>query len=149
MWKKMLLRIPLGYAPTVLVAMIVQFIVLQGGGSVVTDRFAARFAAPETAVIAQLLLVGLIGAAFSGASIVYENERWSFLLQGIIYFAITAAVWVPVLLICWTPMPKSGILFSCIGWMGTYAITWGIQYAVYRSRIRELNRRIHERNAVE
>lgn len=149
MWKKALARIPLGFASTVLAAALIQICIIQGGGSMVTERFASHFAAKDAAVLTQLLLVGGIGAAFSGASAVYDLERWSFLRQGIVYFVITAAVWVPVLLICWTPMPKEGILFSSLGWTGTYAITWGIQYAVYRKRIRDLNRRIHERNRME
>lgn len=149
MWKKVLARIPLGFAPTVLVSMIIQLIVLQNGGSVVTDRFAARFMSAEAAAIAQLLLVGTIGAAFSGASVIFLIDRWSLLMQDVVYFVITAAVWVPVLAICWTPMPKEGILFSAVGWAATYAITWGIQYAVYRARIRALNRKIRERNLSE
>ena len=149
MWKKALARIPLGFASTVLAAALIQICIIQGGGSTLTERFASHFIAKDAAVLTQLLLVGGIGAAFSGASVVYDLERWSFLRQGIVYFVITAAVWVPVLLICWTPMPKEGILFSSLGWTGTYAITWGIQYAVYRKRIRDLNRKIHERNRME
>ena len=149
MWKKALARIPLGFASTVLAAALIQICIIQGGGSTVTERFASHFIAKDAAVLTQLLLVGGISAAFSGASVVYDLERWSFLRQGIVYFVITAAVWVPVLLICWTPMPKEGILFSSLGWTGTYAITWGIQYAVYRKRIRDLNRKIHERNRME
>ena len=149
MWKKALARIPLGFASTVLAAALIQICIIQGGGSTVTERFASHFAAKDAAVLTQLLLVGGIGAAFSGASVVYDLERWSFLRQGIVYFVITVAVWVPVLLICWTPMPTEGILFSSLGWTGTYAIKWGIQYAVYRKRIRDLNRRIHERNRME
>ena len=149
MWKKAFARIPTGFASTVLAAALIQICIAQNGGLTVTARFASHFAAKDAAVLTQLLLVGGIGAAFSGASVVYDLERWSFLRQGVVYFAITAAVWVPVLLICWTPMPKEGILFSGLGWTGTYAITWGIQYAVYRKRIRDLNRKIHERNRME
>lgn len=149
MWKKAFSRIPVGFSISVFTAALIQIGIAQAGGMTVTARFAAHFAAPEAAAIAQILLVGLIGAAFSGASVLYDLERWSFLKQGIVYFAITAAVWVPVLLICWTPMPLYGILWSGLGWTGTYAITWGIQYAVYRKRIRDLNRRIHERNRME
>ena len=149
MWKKAFARIPTGFASTVLAAALIQICIAQNGGLTVTARFASHFAAREAAVLTQLLLAGGIGAAFSGASVVYDLERWSFLRQGIVYFVITAAVWVPVLLICWTPMPKEGILFSSLGWTGTYAITWGIQYAVYRKRIRDLNRKIHERNRME
>ena len=149
MWKKAFARIPVGFSISVLAAALIQICIAQGGGSTVTARFAAHFTAPEAAALAQILLVGMIGAAFSGASVLYDLERWSFLKQGIVYFAITAAVWAPVLLICWTPMPREGILYSGIGWTATYAITWGIQYGVYRRRIRELNRKIHERNRME
>lgn len=149
MWKKVFARMQVGFISTVLAVMLIQICIAQNGGSTVTERFASHFAAKDAAVLTQLLLVGGIGAAFSGASVVYDLERWSFLRQGIVYFVITAAVWVPVLLICWTPMPKEGILFSSLGWTGTYAITWGIQYAVYRKRIRDLNRKIHERNRME
>ena len=115
MWKKVFARMQVGFISTVLAVMLIQICIAQNGGSTVTERFASHFAAKDAAVLTQLLLVGGIGAAFSGASVVYDLERWSFLRQGIVYFVITAAVWVPVLLICWTPMPKEGILFSSLG----------------------------------
>ena len=63
-----------------------------GRYSPVTPAFAARFDNTVTAVIVQLLLIGLVGATFAACSVIFEIERWSFLRQGAIHLAVTSAV---------------------------------------------------------
>ena len=142
MIRKLFNHICCGFAVTVAAALAIQILRANACRSLVTDGFAARFASREAAALAQLGLIGLIGAAFSGAALVFEIERWSYLKQGAAHFLITAAVWVPVAWLCWTPYSGPGLWFTIAGWTLTYSINWLVQYAIYKRRIRELNRRI-------
>ena len=103
MVKKLLNHICCGFTVTTVIALLIQIVRTNAGMGVVTDGFAARFASREAAALAQLGLIGLIGAAFSGAALVFEIERWSYLKQGAAHFLLTAAVWVPVAWLCWSP----------------------------------------------
>ena len=134
-----------GYSLTVLVELVVHFFIAQAGRAVVTPAFAARFANESAAVIAQLGLVGLIGAAFAVGAQVFEIARWSFLKQGLVHLLITAAVWVPIARLCWMPSSKEAAWHSAAGWLATYLIVWTIQYYIWRRRVRELNRSICRR----
>lgn len=131
-----------GFGCTVLVMLVIQFCMAQAGKSVVAPAFAARFTNEAAAMLAQLGLCGLIGVAFAGGAQVFEIESWSFLKQGIVHFLITAVVWIPVLIICWTPLPKGAIWGTVGGWFATYGITWGIQYLLWRAKVRQINRSI-------
>ena len=142
MVKKLLNHICCGFTVTTVIALLIQIVRANAGMGVVTDGFAARFASREAAALAQLGLIGLIGAAFSGAALVFEIERWSYLKQGAAHFLITAAVWVPVAWLCWSPYSGPGLWLTIAGWTLTYCINWMVQYAIYKRRICELNRRI-------
>ena len=149
MKKRLFFAMIIGFASTVFLLLIIQFSMAQAGHAVVTPRFAARFANESAATLAQLGLVGLIGVAFAGAAQVFELERWSFLKQGIVHFLITAAVWMPIAWLCWTPVPKEALWSAVLGWVGTYAITWSIQYFLWRRKVRELNRSIRRYQKLE
>lgn len=142
MFKRLLMRIYHGFSITMIVNLAVHLLVARFCGGCVTESFAARFPNISMAAIVQLLLVGLIGAAFAGAAQVFENERWSFLTQGIVHFLITAAVWMPIARLCWSPIPDGAMWCALGGWLLTYGVTWLIQYFLWRKKVRELNRSI-------
>ena len=142
MIKKLVNHVCCGFTVTTVVVLLIQIVRANACMSVVTDGFAARFASREAAALAQLGLVGLIGAAFSGAALVFEIERWSYLKQGVVHFLITAAVWIPVAWLCWSPYSGIGLWLTIGGWTLTYCINWLVQYSIYKRRIAELNRRI-------
>lgn len=144
MMKRLFDRITCGFSATVLVTIFIQISLTASGYEAVTADFAARFASRDTAVLVQILLIGCIGAVFAGASAVFENERWSYPVQGLVHFAVTAAVWIPVQLLCWKPDSIRTLFYSLAGWLFTYALTWLIQYLIVQRHIRDLNRRIRE-----
>lgn len=94
----------------------------------------------------QPLLIGLIGFAFGAGSVLFEIERWSFLRQGAAHLALTAAVWIPVELICFRPITPPVIASFTASAFATYAITWTVQYFVWRARVRRINEQIRHRN---
>ena len=142
MGKRLILPMAVGFGATVLAVIVIQFCMAMAGEAVVAPGFAAHFPNESAAVLAQLGLIGLIGMAFAGGARVFEIERWSFLKQGIVHFLITAAVWMPVAWLCWTPMPVEAVWISVGGWTLTYAVNWLIQYFIWRRKVRALNRSI-------
>lgn len=142
MLKKIGQRALVGFAATALVHIILTLIMSQFGAVPLTEPFRRHFLNESAAICAQLALTSLIGIAFACGSIVFEMERWSFLLQGLVHFAVTSVVWVPISLVCWRPNSAKTTLYAALGWLFTYAVTWLVQYLIYRSGIRRLNERI-------
>ena len=112
--------------------------------SVLPD-FAARFPNEITAVIAQALLTGLLSFTFAASSVFFLVDRWSFLRQCATHFAVTAAVWLPVVWLVWIPRTSPALralVIISINFVAVYAITWGAQVAVNRSTARAINEKI-------
>ena len=147
MWKKILLRGAHGYCITVTTTTLAGMIAgLCGAKHACTPDFIARVGNEAVAVHLQTLLLSLIGFAFGAGSSFFEIERWSFLKQGAAHLTVTAAVWIVVELICFSPITPPVVLMFALSAAATYSITWGIQYFVWRSQVRRLNKIIHEKN---
>lgn len=147
MLKKMLIRGASGYCITVTATVIVGLITgLCGAEHACMPAFIARMGSEITAVYLQTMLMSLIGFAFGASSVLFEIEKWSLLKQGAAHLSITAAVWIIVELICFAPITPPIVFAFALSALGTYAITWSIQYFVWRAKVRRLNEQIHRKN---
>lgn len=109
----------------------------------VLPEFAAHFPSPYIAVYVQTLLIGLTSAVFGAGSIIMELERLSLVMQSVLYFVVTMAVWVPVGCLCWGLHKYPGALVSVgISYLIAYFISWGIQYRQCKKNIREINQKL-------
>lgn len=147
MLKKSLARGAVSYSICVTATLLACLITaLCGAPMVCVPEFAERMGSELVATLLQPLLIGLIGFAFGAGSVLFKIERWSFLRQGAAHLAVTAAVWVVVELICFSPITPPAVFSFALSTAATYAITWGAQYLVWRNQVRRLNEKIHERN---
>lgn len=107
--------------------------------------FAARFSSGTMALLVQWILIGISSAAFGFWSIIMEFERISLLLQSIIYFILTAMVWIPVSVLCWD-LGKDIFSFITIvtSYLISYVITWIIQYRNCKDSINQINKKLEE-----
>ncbi len=95
---------------------------------------------------AESLLMGLIGLAFAEASVSFTIEAWSFMRQYLVFCLSSAAVWIPVCLLCWFPRNFRGLLSLVISFSGTYLINWFVQLAVSRRNVRAMNEVLKKEN---
>lgn len=148
MLKRSLLRGACSYCVCVTVAALIALMIcLLGDGMVAIPEFTARMGGdPLTAALVQILLIGLIGFAFGAGSVLFEIEHWSFLRQGAVHLTLTAAVWIAVELICFTPITLPAMLSMGLSVVATYALTWGSQYFVWKNKVRRLNDQIRRKN---
>jgi len=147
MWKKVLLRGACSYCVSVALTLFISLIlVLCGAPRVCTPAFVERAGGEIAAVMLQPLLLGLIAFGFGPGSVLFEIDRWSFLKQGAAHLALTAAVWIIVELICFTPITPPVVVSFTASAAFTYAVTWGVQYFVWRAQVRRLNEKIHKKN---
>lgn len=92
------------------------------------------------AVMVQTLLCGLLGAAFSGAAVVWEQEDWSLAKQSGVYFLTMALVMIPIAYVNhWMEHSLKGFLNYFGIFTMIFLLVWGIQYTAIRYHIKKVN----------
>lgn len=107
--------------------------------------FAARFDSGTMALLVQWILIGISSAAFGFWSIIMELERISLLLQSVLYFILTAMVWIPVSILCWDLGENSFSFITIVtSYLVSYVITWIIQYRNCKDSVNQINKKLEE-----
>ncbi|WP_459502997.1 DUF3021 domain-containing protein [Bacillus sp. C1] len=147
--KKLRSRVVGGFVIGVIIGQIVQLLISftlgQGEYIPVVDQFRSFFVSEMSAVLVQILLTGLIGVTFATSALVFEIAKWSLLKQYIVHFCITALVWGPIVMLLWMPQTHFGTFIFFISFLGTYVITWVIQYIVSKNDVKKINAAIQLR----
>lgn len=150
MLKKACIRAASGFAYGILIGQSVSIMISLGFGDgtyhAVIPEFSALFNTEITAVIVQMILRGILGAAFAATSIIFEMEKWSILKQYVLHFFITAAFWVPIVYFCWMPRNAGGVLIFLANFVGVYAIIWLVQYFIAKNDVKKINEKINALN---
>ena len=110
----------------------------------VMPMLSAHFETELAAVFAQFLMIGMIGVTFSEGALIFNIARWSFPLQCIIHFLITAIIYIPFVCFCWFPLKTGGVLIMIANILFTYSLSWVIQYRVNRRNIAKINEKLKE-----
>lgn len=143
MHKDILIRIVGGFVIGVTLGLLVQFFVAMGikqeGYAWVVPEFQAFFPSEAMAIIAQILLTGLIGITFALAALLFEIARWGMLKQYIVHFAVTAIVWIPIVMTLWMPKTMANMFSLLASFLGTYVMTWLLQYKFSKRDIGQIN----------
>lgn len=149
--KNLLSRVVSGFVIGVIIGQIVQILISLKLGEYmpVVAPFRTFFRSEMSAVIVQILLTGFIGVTFATSSLVFDIVKWSLLKQYIVHFCITALVWVPIVTLLWTPKTFMSTLIFFISFLGTYVITWAIQYVISKNDIKQINAAIQSKKLEE
>ena len=111
-----------------------------GGGDmhVATPALLAQVGSEVGAFSLQMAAAMLIGAIWSGASVIWEVERWSLLRQTLTHFLLCSVVCLPIAwAMDWMADQPGWYLF---GFVAMYAGIWLINYLQIRRRVREILR---------
>ena len=98
-----------------------------------------------SAVMTQYVLSGILGAAFAGASCIWEMQDWSLLKQTAIHLVVSVAVMFPVAwLAWWMPHSAMGVLIYVAIFLVLYAVMYVVNYLFWRARVRKMDRYIQQ-----
>lgn len=108
--------------------------------SPVTPEYIAMFPSITVAYGVNMLLYGVIGIAFSGFMFVYEKEQIGFVIQSLLYAALTSIVWIPIVtFVCQLWRYKEALLCTIICFVITILIMIVVQYRTTKKNIEKLN----------
>ncbi|MCR4557441.1 MAG: DUF3021 domain-containing protein [Saccharofermentans sp.] len=105
-----------------------------------SPQYVALFPTPVIAAYCNVLIYGIIGAVFSGATIIYEVERIGFVIQSLIYFLITAAASMGITVVLWQlhRYPEA-FISTMAGYLATHIIMITIEYRKVKADIKAIN----------
>ena len=109
---------------------------------VATPALLAQVGSEVGAFSLQMAAAMLIGAIWSGASVIWEVERWSLLRQTLTHFLLCSVVCLPIAwAMGWMADQPGWYLF---GFVAMYAGIWLINYLQIRRRVREINEKLKQ-----
>ena len=147
MKKKVILRCllgaPIGLAISYLITVMISLAVADGSFYPVVPELIQDCGSEINAVLLQMVCSLLYGAAWAGASVIWEMENWSLLRMTGTHLAVCSLATFPIAYsMRWMSHKASGILLYFGIFFGIYLIIWGIQYGAMRRRIRQMNDRV-------
>ncbi|MGN0165907.1 MAG: DUF3021 family protein [Lachnospiraceae bacterium] len=152
----MLKRIYNGFANSVVCGLIVNLLIncivvgVTGDKTfcAVAPEYLALFPSVSVAILTNIVLYGIIGAAFSGLSIIYEQDKIGFIVQNILYCVLTGLVWVPIVMLIWQLHKYPEAFWSTIGgFLLTYIIMSIVGYKIIKNQVKVINQILESSNA--
>ncbi len=149
MKKKILVRCligaPIGLALSTLITIVISALVGDGNFYAVVPELAEDCGTELNAVMLQAFFSMLYGAAWAGASVIWEAEGWSLLRQTLTHLAVCSCTTFPVAyLMRWMEHSVTGVTLYFGIFFAIYFIIWCSQYAAIKRRILQMNEKVKE-----
>lgn len=141
--KRCLFGAPLGLAISTVITIVISLTVGDGRYYAVVPALVNDMGSEINAVIVQAVLSMVYGAAWAGASIVWDADQWSVLKMTLVHLIVTSCATFPIAYLArWMPHNLAGILLYFGIFIGIYLIIWVSQYSAMKKRIQEMNEKI-------
>lgn len=149
MKKKLLFRCllgaPLGLAISHLITVAISLCVGDGSFYPVVPELAAACGSELNAVVAQTAFSLLYGAAWGGASVIWEVPGWSLLRMTVTHLAVCSVFTFPIAYAMrWMPHGVMGVLGYFAIFFAIYLAIWLAQYFSTKKKVKEMNRKLEK-----
>lgn len=149
MRKKVILRsllgAPLGLFICTATTIIISLAIGDGIYYATVPEFNELFGNELTAVIVQTVAVLIYGAVWGGASVIWENEKWSLLKQTLLHLIICSTATYPIAYITyWMPHNAIGSIIYYLIFFLIYMFVWVSIYLSIRTKIKKVNQVLDE-----
>ena len=142
--QRCLIGAPVGIALSFVITILISIIAGDGNYYAVVPGLAAECGSELNAVIIQTVFSLIYGAAFGGASVIWQTE-WSITKMSVIHLIICSVVTFPMAyLMRWMEHSVFGVLKYFGIFMLIYVGVWLAQYLPIKKKINEINRKVNE-----
>jgi hypothetical protein len=143
--KRCLLGAPIGLAIGTIITIIISLSVGDGKFYAVVPSLIPEMGSEINAVMLQTVLAMLYGAAWSGASLVWDAEGWSLLKMTLVHLGIASVATFPVAYFArWMPHSLGGILMYIGIFLFIYVGIWISQYSAMKKRVQQMNEKLQK-----
>ena len=142
--KRCLLGAPLGLAISTIITIAISLFFGDGLYHAVVPALTSEMGGELNAVIFQAVLSMIYGAAWAGASAVWDADKWSLLKMTLVHLIVTSVASFPIAYFArWMPHNAAGILLYIGIFIAIYAAIWFSQYAAMKKRIQAMNEKLN------
>lgn len=145
-----LIGAPIGLALSTIITIAISLTVRDGRFYAVVPELIADCGTEINAVLLQTVCSLLYGAAWAGASIIWEVDNWSILRQTITHLIICSLCTFPIAYFMrWMDHSVFGILSYFGIFFAIYFIIWMSQYMAIKKRIQQINSEVQKNNHMD
>lgn len=138
-----LLGAPIGLAISTIITVVISITVGDGKFYPVVPELVSDCGTELNAVVVQCICSLIYGAAWAGASLIWEEDNWSLLRQTITHLIVCSVATFPIAyLMRWMSHSTLGIAVYFGIFIGIYAIIWISQYTSIKKRLDQINKGI-------
>jgi len=143
--KRCLLGAPLGLAISTVITIVISICAGDGMYYAVVPELIADSGSEINAVVIQAVLSLVYGAAWAGASIVWETDGWSLLKQTVVHLLVCSAATFPIAYFArWMPHNAKGIALYFGIFVAIYLVVWLSQYSAIKKRVKQINEKLQK-----
>ena len=135
---------PVGLAVSTAITIVISLIIGDGRYYAVVPEAVSDYGTEIRAVLVQAVFSLLYGAAFGGASVIWETD-WSLLRMTLTHLAVCSAAAFPIAYAMrWMEHSAGGVLQYIGIFIAVYLIIWIVLYGGIKRKIRAMNKRVKE-----
>lgn len=109
--------------------------------------FTNHFNRPLNAVLASVILWGLMGFVFSAGGLIYKNEQWSILKRTIVTFIIYYCGFTPLAILAgWFPLTLINLAVFTGIFILVFVIMWLVNMYITKRELGRINNKIRNQN---
>jgi hypothetical protein len=143
--RKCLLGAPIGLAISTAITIVISLTVGDGNYYPVVPELISDCGNEINAVLIQAVFSLVYGAAWGGASVIWEQDNWSILRQTLTHLIVCSASFFPIAyLMRWMNHTVAGILLYFGIFFGIYLVIWLTQYSTIKKRIQQINKKVRQ-----
>ncbi len=141
--KRCLIGAPIGLSISFFITLIISVIINKGEYYPVVPQLNALCGNELNAVVIQTICSLIYGAAFGGASAIWEVENWSLLKKTVIHCLVISVSMLPIAYcMYWMPHSFWGIAGYIAIFFFIYFFIWVSQYFAMKKKIRAINDKV-------
>jgi len=141
--KRCLFGMPIGLAMSTVITILISLVVGDGVYYAVVPSLAADMGGELNAMLLQTGLSMIYGAAWAGASVIWDAEKWSLLKMTLVHLLVTSLATFPIAYFArWMPHSTTGILMYIGIFVAIYVGVWLGQYNGMKKRIAAMNAKL-------
>lgn len=142
-WQRALIGAPIGLAISTAITIIISLAKGDGSYYAVVPELTADVGSEVGAVLVQAFCSMLYGAAFAGASVIWDTD-WSLTKMTVVHLLICSAATFPIAYFMrWMKHTAGGVLVYFGIFLAIYAVIWISQYTRMKKQVDDLNRKVN------
>lgn len=142
-----LIGAPIGLTISIIITIIISLFTGNGDYYPAPHELIELCGNPINAVLIQTVCSFLYGAAFGGASVIWDIEKLNLLKQTLLHFSVISVASFPMaFFMYWIPHHIYGALCYIGIFVAVYVIIWTAMYLSIKAKIKKLNNELNNNN---